>query len=151
MRLSLFIILLLLSLQLFSQTENKTNPFFHDTVNNRKVYLVVDKAPVTSMDFMSLARYITENNFWPAADTTCWFTKVYLSFIIEPNGSVSNANVEIRGGSCDDPVRDVNNKAYMKESLKNSISKLRWSPGELKGQKVPVLIRIPVHVHLFFD
>lgn len=144
-------ILVLLSLQLFSQTENKTNPFFHDSVNNRKVYLVVEKAPETSMDMAHLCRYIIETNFWPVVDTTCWFTKVYLSFIVEPNGSVSNANVEIRGGFCDDPVRDVNNKAYMKENLKNSISKLRWSPGELKGQKVPVLIRIPMHVDFKFD
>ncbi len=144
-------ILLLLSLQLFSQIENKTNPFFHDSVNNRKVYLVVEKAPETSMDMANLCRYITENNFWPVGDTTCWFTKVYLSFIVEPNGSVSNANVEIRGGSCDDPVRDLNNKAYMTENLKKTLSKLHWTPGELKGEKVPVLIRIPVLVDFDFD
>lgn len=104
------------------------------------------------MDNTDLWRYISENNFWPAVDTTCWFTKVYLSFIVEPNGSVSNANVETRGsGFCDDPVRDLNNKAYMKESLKTSLSKLCWTPGELKGQKVPVLIRIPIHVDFNFD
>jgi hypothetical protein len=103
------------------------------------------------MDFNKLPWYITENNFWPAVDTTCWFTKVYLSFIVEPNGSVSDANVEIRGGFCDDPVRDLNNKAYMKESLKSSLSKLSWTPGELQGQKVPVLMQMPIHVDFKFD
>jgi hypothetical protein len=151
MSLAFFMIALLLPYPIFSQTENKASHYFHDSIHNRKVYLVVDKAPETSMDFNKLPWYITENNFWPAIDTTCWFTKVYLSFIVEPNGSVSNANVEIRGGFCDDPVRDLNNKAYLKERLKNSLSKLSWTPGELKGQKVPVLIRIPIHVDFDFD
>lgn len=137
---------LFLPLLLFSQTGNTTSPYILDTVNNRKVYLMVDKAPETTMEFNNLPRYITENNFWPAADTSCWFTKVFLSFIVETDGSVSNTNVEIRGGFCEDPVRHVNNKTYMRESLKKSLSKLRWRPGELKGQKVPVLIRIPIHV-----
>jgi hypothetical protein len=151
MRLSLFMIPLLLPLPMFSQTENTTSPCILDTVNNRKVYLLVDKAPETSIEFINLPQYITGNNFWPAVDTSCYFTKVYLSFIVEPDGAVSNTNVETRGGFCVDPVRDLNNKAYMKERLKNSLSKLRWTPGELKGQKVPVLIRIPMHVDFNFD
>jgi hypothetical protein len=151
MRLSFFLFAILFPYHIFSQAEKKTSPFILDTVNNRKVYLVVDTPPKTSIEFNRLPFYITENNFWPTMDTSCYLSKVLLSFIIEPNGSVSNANVEIRGGLCDNPVRNFNNKAFMRESLKESLSKLRWTPGVIKGQKVPVLMTIPVNVHLYFD
>jgi hypothetical protein len=152
MRLSFFIFSILFPYQIFSQTENKPSHYINDTLNSRKVYLVVDKAPETSIETRELWSYILNNDFWPAMDTTCWFHTVFLSFIVEANGSVSNIKIEIRGsGFCDDPVRHQNNKALMKESLIKSLSKLHWTPGELKGQKVPVLISMPIHVHLNFD
>ena len=63
--------------------------------------------------------------------------KVYLSFVVEPDGSISNVSIE-RGVS-----KDIDNEA---KRIVRSMPK--WSPGEAKGKKSRTRCRLPINFQL---
>jgi TonB family protein len=63
--------------------------------------------------------------------------KVYLSFVVEPDGTISNVAIE-RGVSI-----DIDNEA---KRVVRSMPK--WSPGESKGKKARTRCRLPINFQL---
>ena len=63
--------------------------------------------------------------------------KVYLSFVVEPDGTISNVAIE-RGVS-----KDIDNEA---KRIVRSMPK--WLPGEGKGKKVRTRCRLPINFQL---
>jgi hypothetical protein len=140
------------STNLFSQEIEEEYKYIMDTLNNRKIYLTVEKHPKCSIRDDSLLRYIAENNYWPQMDTSCWFHRIYLMFIIEPSGKISNVDVQIVGTIfCDNDQQVEKFRQELKENLTKVMKGLPdWIPGEIRGKPVPVRLMIPIHVSLRF-
>ena len=63
--------------------------------------------------------------------------KVYLSFVVESDGSISNISIE-RGVSID----------IDKEAKRIVRNMPKWSPGESKGKKCRTRCRLPINFQL---
>ena len=66
---------------------------------------------------------------------------VYVQFVVEPDGSVSNVNVvrDVGAGCGEEPLRIVNLMNDMPE---------RWRPGTQRNQPVRVLFTLPIRFQL---
>jgi hypothetical protein len=106
MKFCIVLLAIMISSNLFSQEIDEDYKFIMDTINNRKIYLSVEKHPECSIREDSLLGYIAKNNYWPQMDTSCWFHRIYLKFIIEPSGKISNVDVQIVGAIiCDNDIQ----------------------------------------------
>lgn len=89
----------------------------------------------------AMQRWIAENVNYPQdAIEMNEQGKVYLSFVIEPNGEISNIVVE----------RSVS-EALDNEAIRLIKSMPPWIPGEVKGKKVRVRVRLPINFTLTSD
>lgn len=102
--------------------------------SRQRVFDIVDETPVFPGGNQELSRYIAENLIYPQeAIENRTQGRVFVQFIVEPDGSVSNANV-IRGigSGCDEEaIRVV-------ESLSG------FTPGKKNGTVVRALYTVPV-------
>jgi len=98
------------------------------------VFLVVEVAPEYTGGENALMKYLSENILYPqvARESNIQGT-VYVSFIIEKNGEVSNIKVMrgIGGGCDEEAVRVV-------KGMPN------WIPGTQRGKPVRVQFNLPV-------
>ena len=104
------------------------------TISDDFIYNVVEKDPEFPGGIEALYKYLAENIKYPEqAKTEGVQGKVYVSFVIEADGSVTNANV-IRsiGGGCDE------------EALRVVQAMPKWTPGMQHGQPVRVQFNLPV-------
>ena len=99
-----------------------------------EVFLVVEVAPEYTGGENALMTYLSENILYPqvARESNIQGT-VYVSFIIEKNGEVSNIKV-MRGigGGCDE------------EAVRVVQSMPKWKPGTQRGKPVRVQFNWPV-------
>ncbi len=101
------------------------------------IYLKVDIRPILITEQKEyktneLIDFISKNITWPNTETDC-FGSVYISFIVEPDGSISNQKF----------IR----KLYPEfDSIAMSIiDKMKyWKPGEINGTKVRTKMVLPV-------
>lgn len=106
--------------------------------DGREVYNVVDETPEFPGGMEKLAEFISANTkYTETAKKEKIEGTVYVSFVIEADGSVSNAQV-LRGigGGLDDVARE----AVMKMP--------GWKPGKKDGVAVPVRFNMPVKFKL---
>ena len=86
----------------------------------------------------AMMKYIQQNILYPPTSIEMNEQgKVYLSFVVEPDGSISNVSIE-RGVS-----KDIDNEA---KRIVRSMPK--WSPGEAKGKKSRTRCRLPINFQL---
>ena len=98
------------------------------------VYSVVDQDPEFEGGMEALYKYLAENIQYPEqAKADKVEGRVFISFVIEPDGTVSNAEV-LRGigGGCDE------------EALRVVQSMPNWKPGMVDGKPVRVHYNIPI-------
>ncbi len=98
------------------------------------VYRVVEKMPEYPGGISQLMKYLADNINYPAeAKEKGVQGRVFVNFIVEADGSVSNVNV-LRGigAGCDE------------EAVRVVSSMPKWTPGEQDGQPVRVSFNIPV-------
>jgi len=111
--------------------KNSTYPI-EDVEEN--VFLVVEVAPEYPGGLDSLMKYLQENITYPkdAREANIQGT-VYVTFIVEANGSVSSVKV-LRGigGGCDEEA------ARVVKGMPN------WKPGTQRGKPVRVQFNLPV-------
>lgn len=112
-----------------------------DAPSNDTVFNIVDEMPQFPGGDQALMKYIAENIKYPqeAKDKEI-AGRVFLAFVVEKDGSVSNVEVKrgIGGGCDDEAVRVV--KAMPK-----------WKPGKQKGEPVRVSYMLPVNFKLTDD
>lgn len=112
-----------------------------DAPSNDTVFNIVDEMPVFPGGEQAMMKYIAENIKFPqeAKDKEI-AGRVFLAFVVEKDGSVSNVEVKrgIGGGCDDEAVRVV--KAMPK-----------WKPGKQKGEPVRVSYMLPVNFKLTDD
>ena len=86
----------------------------------------------------AMMKYIQQNIQYPPTSIEMNEQgKVYLSFVVEPDGTISNVSIE-RGVS-----KDIDNEA---KRIVRSMPK--WLPGEGKGKKVRTRCRLPINFQL---
>ncbi|MDR2084562.1 MAG: energy transducer TonB [Bacteroidales bacterium] len=105
-----------------------------EEVHEEEIFLIVEKQPEFPGGDAARLRYLRDNVKYPqmAKESGIQGT-VWLQFVIEPDGSVSNVRV-VRGigGGCDEEAIRV---------IKNMP---KWSPGEQRGRKVRVQFSMQV-------
>lgn len=101
-------------------------------------FIVVEQMPSFPCGEAELFRFLGKAMKYPemARDANIHGT-VYVEFVIDPKGSVTNVQV-IRGigGGCDD------------EAIRVICIMPTWNPGKQRGKAVPVRMSIPVHFKL---
>ncbi|MDL2228047.1 energy transducer TonB [Bacteroidales bacterium OttesenSCG-928-K03] len=105
-----------------------------EEVNEAEIFLIVEKQPTFPGGEVARLKYLRDNVKYPqiAKESGIQGT-VYIQFVIEPDGSVSNVIVQrgIGGGCDEEAVRVIKNMP-------------KWSPGEQRGKKVRVQFSMQV-------
>ena len=102
------------------------------------IYNVADEDPEFPGGMEAMVKYLSENIKYPQqAKDEGVSGKVFVSFVIEKDGSVSNAEV-IRGigGGCDE------------EALRVVNAMPKWVPGKMSGEPVRVHFNLPINFKL---
>ena len=103
--------------------------------NEEKVYEVVEQMPSFPGGQEALMTYINHNIKYPEED--CGQGRVTVSFIVEKDGSITNAIIR----------RSVD-PAFDREALRVISSMPKWIPGKNNGRKVRVRFNVPVQFKL---
>lgn len=103
--------------------------------NDEKVYEVVEQMPSFPGGQEALMTYINHNIKYPEED--CGQGRVTVSFIVEKDGSITNATIR----------RSVD-PAFDREALRVISSMPKWIPGKNNGRKVRVRFNVPVQFKL---
>ena len=102
------------------------------------VYFEVEEMPKFPGGEKALRKYLAQNVKYPeAAKEKEIEGKVYISFVVDADGSVTNASIA-RGA---DPILD-------KEALRVIRSLPKWSPGKEQGEAVKVAYTVPINFAL---
>lgn len=107
----------------------------HKKHNDEKVYEVVEQMPSFPGGQEALMTYINHNIKYPEED--CGQGRVTVSFIVEKDGSITNATIR----------RSVD-PAFDREALRVVSSMPKWIPGKNNGRKVRVRFNVPVQFKL---
>lgn len=101
-------------------------------------FTIVEKYPEFPGGDLALLKYISDHIDYPAiAIENNIQGKVFVKFVVEKDGSISNATI-IRGV---DPSLD-------KEALRVINSLPKWKPGEQRGKPVKVFFNMPIDFQL---
>ena len=103
--------------------------------NEEKVYEVVEQMPSFPGGQEALMTYINNNIKYP--DEVCGQGRVIVSFVVEKDGSITNATIR----------RSVD-PAFDREALRVISSMPKWIPGKNNGRKVRVRFNVPVQFKL---
>lgn len=103
--------------------------------NEEKVYEVVEQMPSFPGGQEALMTYINHNIKYPEED--CGQGRVTVSFIVEKDGSITNATIR----------RSVD-PAFDREALRVISSMPKWIPGKNNGRNVRVRFNVPVQFKL---
>lgn len=102
------------------------------------VFTVVEKMPSFPGDLVDLLNFLSKNIKYPSeARKNKVKGRVYVSFVVEKNGSLSNINV-LRGigSGCDE------------EAIRVVKSMPKWNPGKQRGKIVRVQYNLPIRFPL---
>lgn len=102
------------------------------------IFSVVDEDPTFPGGMEAMYRFLTENIKYPQEAKDKNITgKVYVTFVVEADGSISNPRLlrDIGGGCGQEAIRVVKLMP-------------RWKPGKNKGQPVRVQFNLPVNFTL---
>ena len=105
-----------------------------EEVDEQQIFTVVESMPEFPGGMGALMKYLAENIKYPSlAKESGIQGRVFINFVVEPDGSISNVKV-LRGigGGCDEEaVRVVKNMP-------------KWKPGMQRGKPVRVSYNLPV-------
>ena len=103
-------------------------------VDTQKIFEVVEQQPQFPGGQAALFSWLSQNiHYPPVAEENGIYGRVTLSFVVEPDGSISNVQV-VRGV---DPSLD-------KEAVRVTKAMPKWQPGKQNGQAVRVKYNLPV-------
>ena len=109
-----------------------------EEVVEQEIFKIVEEMPAFPGGEAKLMEYVSKNVKYPQiARETGVQGRVYVNFVVEPDGSVSNVSV-LRGigGGCDEEaIRVVKNMP-------------KWKPGKQRGKAVRVSYMLPVNFKL---
>lgn len=109
-----------------------------EEVVEEEIFTVVEKQPSFPGGEEEMFKYLYSNIKYPQAAKENSITgRVFLTFVVEKDGSIANARIlrDIGGGCGQEALRVVK-------------SMPRWSPGEQRGRPVRVQFNLPVSFEL---
>ena len=109
-----------------------------EEVVEQEIFQIVEEMPAFPGGEAKLMEYVAKNIKYPQiARETGIQGRVFVGFVVEPDGSVSNVKV-LRGigGGCDE------------EAMRVVKSMPKWKPGKQRGKAVRVSYQIPVFFKL---
>jgi len=109
-----------------------------EEVEEQTIFRVVEENPGFKGGDAALAKYLQSNIVYPAmARENSIEGLVYVEFVVNPDGHVSNAKIlKGIGGGCDEEALRVINKMP------------KWNPGKQRGKPVRVYCTLPVNFGL---
>ncbi len=121
-----------------SKAKAKTNKPQPAKEFDGEVYQIVEEMPEFPGGMQKLMEFISNNIQYPQlAREKGVQGRVFVSFIVEPDGSISNANTtQGIGGGCDE------------EAVRVVKSMPKWKPGKQKGQTIRVAYQLPINFRL---
>lgn len=102
------------------------------------IFTVVEQNPEFPGGEEALYQFIAANIKWPGGSDACNCSgKVYITFVIEKDGSVNNAKVlrDPCKGEC----------GFGEEALRVVNLMPKWKPGRVRGKAVRVQYNLPVN------
>ncbi len=105
-----------------------------EEVEEQQIFTVVEAMPEFPGGMGALMKYLAENIKYPSlAKESGIQGRVFINFVVEPDGSISNVKV-LRGigGGCDE------------EAVRVVESMPKWKPGMQRGKPVRVSYNLPV-------
>ena len=109
-----------------------------EEVQEQEIFQIVEEMPSYPGGEQKLMEYVAKNIKYPQiARETGIQGRVFVGFVVEPDGSVSNVKV-LRGigGGCDE------------EAMRVVKSMPKWKPGKQRGKAVRVSYMLPVNFKL---
>ena len=109
-----------------------------DEVVEQEIFKIVEEMPSFPGGEQKLMKYVSDNVKYPQiARETGIQGRVFVNFVVEPDGSVSNVSV-LRGigGGCDEEAMRV---------VKNMP---KWKPGKQRGKAVRMQYMLPINFTL---
>lgn len=109
-----------------------------DEVQEQEIFQIVEEMPSFPGGEAKLMEYVAKNIKYPQiARETGIQGRVFVGFVVEPDGSISNVKL-LRGigGGCDE------------EAMRVIKSLPKWKPGKQRGKAVRVSYQIPVFFKL---
>jgi len=103
-----------------------------------EIFTIVEEMPEFPGGMQKLADYLAKNIKYPQMARESGIQgRVFVNFVVEPDGSVSNVNVmRSLGGGCDE------------EAMRVVKSMPKWKPGKQRGKAVRVSYILPVNFKL---
>jgi TonB family protein len=113
---------------------NEVNPPDTNKAEEENIFLIVETMPEFPGGEEAFNRYIADSLRYPAAAIESAIQgRVFVTFVVEKDGSVSNARIRRGiGGGCDE------------EALRVIRNMPKWAPGKQRGQPVRVQYNMPV-------
>lgn len=111
---------------------------FNGNEGETKIFIIVEQMPSFPGGDAALMDYIRENiNYPKSAAENCVQGRVIVQFVVEKDGTISDANV----------LRSVD-PSLDREAIRLVRSMPRWTPGKQDGQAVRVRYQVPVNFRL---
>ena len=109
-----------------------------EDIQEAEIFTIVEEMPDFPGGTQKLAEYLAKNIKYPQMARESGIQgRVFISFVVEPDGSVSNVNVmRSLGGGCDE------------EAVRVVKSMPKWKPGKQRGKPVRVSYILPVNFKL---
>ena len=115
-------------------TERRFCKTERDSLTNKIVYIAVDKEAVNEGGLVALMRQYRNINVDSIPDVE--ETKFIVAFIVESDGQITGERI-------------IKDKTYTVGQQMIKIAKsFKWIPAECKGQKVPMLVKLPLQICL---
>lgn len=112
--------------------------YYYDTISKRDIFMAVNEMPSYKGGISEISKIIM--NELALADSCYESTgNIYLQFIIEPDGKISNRKI-LRGYN---QICNLNSKV-----LKTLDYLIDWIPGKCHGETVPVRYVLPIRIRL---
>ena len=109
----------------------------YDTISKRNIFLIVSEIPFFGDSIHDFHEYVKNNLKHPNIQSDV-VGKVYVQFIIEIDGSLTNFKI-MRGIYPD----------FDKEAIDVLKNMPKWTPGKCNGEKVPVYFTVPIKFELY--
>ena len=113
-------------------------PVVEEEVAEEEIFQIVEEMPSYPGGMQSLYEYLSENIRYPVVAMESGIQgRVYVTFVVEKDGSISDVKV-LRGigGGCDE------------EAVRVIKAMPKWNPGKQRGRAVRVLYNVPVNFTL---
>ena len=109
-----------------------------EDIQEAEIFTIVEEMPDFPGGTQKLADYLAKNIKYPQMARESGIQgRVFISFVVEPDGSISNVNVmRSLGGGCDE------------EAVRVVKSMPKWKPGKQRGKPVRVSYILPVNFKL---